>query len=398
MRKIYEYSFKEIICKSSNKIQKLLWAFYVFLLRQIVPINSRRLFFISWGGMSFSCSPKAIVMYLLQQHQKEFSMVVVVDHPEDYENYKDIVFVKTNSFQHAYFLISSFVIIANTRQNIWYKRDKQKYVQTWHGTGPKKSERDSIAILNDKYVKRAKIDCEKCDLVLSGSTFLTNWYYNSTWYKGPVLECGTPRDDLFFTKNDVIKEIFCRSHNVSIEQRFVLYAPTFRNHSDFSLYKLDFSLLLETFKKCCGGNWTFLIRMHPNLSETDSLSILGMDISNHIINVTKYPDMQDLLYISDILITDFSSTSTEFAISKKPCFLYAPDINEYDRGLYYDIDQMPFPFSDTQEKLIENVELFNEIEYRNKLKEYNLFLGIKEKGNACEQVYEYLKKIDTCPA
>lgn len=396
MRKIYDYTFKEIVHKSCYRIQKILWTCYVFLLRQFVPINNRRLFFISWGGMNFSCSPKAIAMYLLQQHRKDFNIVVVVDHPKDYENYKDIIFVKTNTFLHAYYLTSSLVIIANTRQNIWYKRCRQKYIQTWHGTGPKKSEKDSLSTLNTDYVKKAKIDCEKCDLALSGSTFLTNWYYNSTWYQGPVLECGTPRDDLFFRKDDRVKEKVCNNYGILGEQKIVLYAPTFRNHSDFNLYKLDFSLLLDTFNECYGGNWIFLIRMHPNLSDIDIFSILGVDNSCRIINVTNYPDMQDLLYISDILITDFSSTSTEFAISKKPCFLYAPDIKEYDRGLYFSLDQIPFPFSETQEQLIENIKLFNEFDYKNKIEEYNSFLGMKEKGNACEQVYEYLKSLDAC--
>ena len=67
--------------------------------------------------------------------------------------------------------------------------------------------------------------------------------------------------------------------------------------------------------------------------------------SKKIRDVTKYKDMTDLLLISDILITDYSSCAGDFAYLNRPVLLYQDDFEQYttlDRGLIFDITKTPF--------------------------------------------------------
>ena len=112
-------------------------------------------------------------------------------------------------------------------------------------------------------------------------------------------------------------------------------------------------------------------------------------LSNKVFNATSYPDMQDLLCAADVLITDFSSVSTEFVMQDKPCFLFIPDYTTYDRGLYFTPEEMPFPYAFNDKALIKNVQMFDVDSYRKKLYAYKQRIGMIENGLACEKTAQY---------
>ena len=90
------------------------------------------------------------------------------------------------------------------------------------------------------------------------------------------------------------------------------------------------------------------------LTEREIISVISkgrsegiIDYNEEIINASSYPDVQELLTLSDTVITDYSSLMFDFALSKKPCFIFASDIANYqkERNFYFEIDKMPFPVS-----------------------------------------------------
>ena len=84
-----------------------------------------------------------------------------------------------------------------------------------------------------------------------------------------------------------------------------------------------------------------MLRLHPTLlGIVDTQDLISEDF---VRNASCYESIQELLVASDILITDYSSTMFEFALLKKPCFLYTPDAKSYDRGFYFPIEDLPFP-------------------------------------------------------
>lgn len=84
------------------------------------------------------------------------------------------------------------------------------------------------------------------------------------------------------------------------------------------------------------------------------------------IDASNYPDMQELLYAADVLITDYSSSMWDFSLTRRPCFLYATDLNYYDldRGFYSDIHTWPYPLAESNSALIKNIKQFNNDQYQ----------------------------------
>lgn len=117
---------------------------------------------------------------------------------------------------------------------------------------------------------------------------------------------------------------------------------------------------------------------------------------NFVKDVTMYPDMQELLLASDLFITDYSSCIFDFALMRKPAFLYASDYEEYqkEQGTYFDIRRdLPFSFAETTDMLIENIYDFSNEEYQSKLEKYfmNEKIGLKDVGTASNFVAELIK-------
>lgn len=383
--------------KIYSKMETGKWKFLYFLCRKLLPIKKNRICLVSWNGAHFNCNPKAIALYLNKLNlNHNYDIVVVVNNPRQYKKqYQGIRFVATYSLQHIVCQSTCKVFVSNVRAFFFIKRQMQYYIQTWHGTGPKKSEKDSINVLSKEYIDIAIRDCQQTDLMLSGSSFQTNWIKKSTWYTGRILESGFPRYDDFFNKeiSENLKHRVFHKYKLPNSTKLVMYAPTFRSLDEIENYGFDVCNLLKALHAKFGGDWKLLLRFHPNVASLSLPNMFAKCQNLMMINVTSYDDMQDLLCAADVLITDFSSVSTEFFIQKKPCFLYAPDFNTYIRGLYFEPNQMPFPFAETEHQLIVNIEKFNEDEYLKKLNYYSNFLGMFEKGTASKAVVGEINKM-----
>ena len=111
-------------------------------------------------------------------------------------------------------------------------------------------------------------------------------------------------------------------------------------------------------------------------------------------DVSSFDDIQELLLIADVLLTDYSSLMFDFSITNKPCFLFVPDLIEYksqDRGLYFDLEELPFHTSLNQTELEEEIREFDLNKYKHDLERFLNRVGSFEKGKASEQL---VKRID----
>ena len=113
-----------------------------------------------------------------------------------------------------------------------------------------------------------------------------------------------------------------------------------------------------------------------------------MQSAENVLDLTSYPDMQELLYACDALITDYSSSMWDFSITGKPCLLYTPDLDRYieQRGFDKDIYSWGFPVCKTNSQMYETIIGFNEKEFILLMDKHQKDLGSYEKGNATEQV------------
>ena len=376
--------------KLKNKIQNLIVDFF-----NIFPIKKNKIFIFSYYGNQYGDSPKYISEYLVENYPKDkFDIVWQFNDVDSHKDIDGIRKVKSMTLRYFYELCTSKVIITNFRTTeLFKKRKDQYYIQTWHSSlRLKHIEKDAETSLQKSYVEMAKIDSKKCDLLLSGCKYSTEIFKRAFWYEGEIFEKGTPRSDMLLKNNNEISEKVKKLLGISKNRKLILYAPTFRKGDSLEVYNVDYQKVIEATKKKYGGQWSFLVRLHPHLVSKSKDLIHG----ENVIDATKYDDIQELLVSSDILISDYSSLMFDFALTEKPCFLYVPDLEEYiknDRKLYFNIKELPFINSLSNDDLINSINYFNDNEYKSKLKDFYNKIGNFEDGKACENLAKKIEEV-----
>lgn len=362
---------------------------FIYQIFRFLKIKKRVMFF-SYYGENYGGSPKYISEYILK-NDIQLPIVWAFIKPDNFVFLKDnCILVKYHSIKYFYYLATSKIIITNYRMTTdFIKRKNQYYIQTWHSSlRLKQIEKDAENYLLPNYIQMAKRDSKQIDLVLTGSKKSKKIFQNSFWYKGEYLDCGTPQCDLFFSENQVIDDKVRRYFNLSGNVHIALYAPTFRKNHKLDAYNLDYKMLLQSLEKKFGGEWVLLIRLHPHLKYISQ----QMQYSEKIIHASNYDDVQELLYCTDFLVTDYSAIMFDYLVTKKPCLLYLPDLNDYiknERALYFDIKSLPFLKCYDNQEIKKIIEEFKIETYLSKCESFiTNDIQSYDSGFACEKVYK----------
>lgn len=353
----------------------------------LVPVKKNKVLLINFNGKGFGCNPKYIALEILRQGLPYDLVWLVLDMNEEFP--EGIRKVEFRSVRALYELATAKVIISNVKNDLRLIKKKSQYIiHTWHGSySAKLVEREVENKLSAQYVKESKHHSKITDLFLSNSRLLSNRYRDSFWYEGEILECGFPRNDILFSDFGEQGRAVRAKLNIPLSGKLALYAPTFRDDGDTACYSLDCDGVLEAL----GEEWYLLIRLHPNVGSAESLFPFG----GRLVDATAYPDMQELLLASDILITDYSSTIFEFAAMGKPSFIFASDVEAYQkmRGLRPDFFTMPYPICRTNEALLEQLRALTPESGRDLARRFSEAFGGTDQGDASKQVTERIKAV-----
>jgi CDP-glycerol glycerophosphotransferase len=377
-----------------NNVKKLASLVIIYLFNML-PVKRNKIFLFSFYGSQYGCNPKYITEYIYENYPADkFDVVWAFTNLDSKVDVAGVRKVKVMSLKYFYELCTSKIIITNFRTtDLFIKRKNQHYIQTWHSSlRLKRIEKDAEDSLPQHYVQMAKKDSLKCDLLLSGSRFGTEILKRSFWYDGEIFEHGIPRNDLLFQSNSHKRNQIKQRLNIQYESKVLLYAPTFRKGNNLDVYDLDYSQVVEKLKTKFGGDWIVLVRLHPLLLMKSSQLVYG----EKVIDVTTYDDVQELLLITDTLISDYSSLIFDFSITKRPCFLYVPDVIEYtskDRQLYFDLMELPFISATSNSDLVKKIEEFQNEVYMDSLSKFLDEVGSYEEGKASEYLLKHINKV-----
>ena len=382
-----------------NRIGKVFGNIFSFIIRCFTRVHKGRMMCWAYTFKQYSCNPRYLTEHLLENNT-EFEIFWVFRGNVDTSGVdKRIKCVRYKSLRYFLLVNTAEFFITNARTDpyriYWHKRKGQKYVMLWHGgVALKRIEKDAEDQLSYSYLKKAKIDSKVCDLMVSGCRFQTSLLKEKFWYDGEILERGIPRNDVFFNKarHPEMKERICHKYGISPDSRIVLYAPTFRRNKSIEPYRIDWSRVVPELRKIYGTEKiSILLRLHPNLiGKADASSLIN---DESVIDVTRYHDMQELLCVSDLLITDYSSSMFDITMLKKPCMLYATDIEKYNRGYYFDFAELPFPLARNEEELIGNIRTFDSAAYDESVESFfEKHIGLCEDGNASKAIADWLTR------
>ena len=146
----------------SSRIPRLFWYLIAMLLRPFIPIVKGRVICWSFNGMQYSCSPRYITQYLVDNNLDNGNMYWVLVEQANIEGLnKRVHVVRPHTLKYIYILYSSEFVITNCRTNkfvdFFTKKKDQKYIMTWHGPIPlKKIEKDAADKLPRKYIYNIK--------------------------------------------------------------------------------------------------------------------------------------------------------------------------------------------------------------------------------------------------
>jgi CDP-glycerol glycerophosphotransferase len=372
---------------------------FIFYLLRVFPIQKNKVVISNFGGKGYGCNCKYITNALLDKDPNQKLDLVWLTEGEVDGVPDRIRKVSYNSFKSFFELATAKVWIDNIRKPPYVrKRKKQFYIMTWHGgLCFKKVEKDAIHSLRRSYIYSAKNDSSMADLFLADSEWTYKHFQKSFWYEHEIAKCGSPRLDVIFRDDSALKKQIKEKYGISENTKCVLYAPTFRVNNDESsigVYKLDWKQVIDSLEKKTGDSWIGLIRLHPNVSNLSD----KLDLPSNVLDMTSYPDMQELLLVADCFITDYSSAIFEYSVKGKMAFMYAIDLAEYmkDRDFYFNISELPYPFAQSNAELASNILSFSENEYAQKIHEFfHDRCGLYEGGHASEYVANrILEKLD----
>lgn len=376
-----------IVSKTKECIKKQ----FMLVLNFVFRVEDKKIVFISWAGKSYSDNPRAI-SEKLHQMAPEFKIVWLFQKPEDLQEVVPsyIKCVKNHSLKAVKELATAKFWVDNfPKYTSIYKNKRQIYIQTHHGDrGFKKIFYDSpFQNQFDRY-----IESEICDLMIAGSEFGVKKLTSAYHYQGAFLKVGSPRNDLLVKNDQETANKIKDTLRIPLESKILLYAPTYRRENNGNIQNIsgiDINLIRRKLENADRSQWVCLVRGHGN---TTGLQY-EPELANAIMDVTDYQDMADILLITDYLITDYSTSSGDFILKKKPVILYQPDREEYiskDRTFYFDIDKSPFFVARTQDEILNLIDRLDVAEAQKNCEQIIKFYGVFESGEASDEIVQYI--------
>ncbi|MDL2246089.1 CDP-glycerol glycerophosphotransferase family protein [Methanobrevibacter sp. OttesenSCG-928-K11] len=316
----------------------------IFNFFTIFPLNNNKISFITDSNNSFNGNLDFINKELDNSGNYQYNYFF-----KDKFSIKSLYNLATSKY---IFLNDNFFPLAfmNIKKNV-------KVSQLWHAPGAFKKFGASVS--NDSSEKEIiKKISNNTNYLFTSSDKIKNFYKEAFLIdEDKIMPLGTPRIDYYF-KNDLnldsFKNDFLNKYPEAKGKKIVLYAPTFRDEEKFNNV-FDY-LDLNKFNEELSNEYFFILRLHPKISKFADLNFSN----KNFLDLTDFENEQELLLISDILITDYSSIMIEFAILNKPIIFFAYDLDYYlsnDRGFYFDYEKnVPGVIVKNTDDLIETIK------------------------------------------
>ncbi|WP_373892407.1 CDP-glycerol glycerophosphotransferase family protein [Weissella confusa] len=182
-----------------------------------------------------------------------------------------------------------------------------------------------------------------------------------------VLPLGAPRTDAFF--DETYKENVVTRLNEDLpfikNKKVILFAPTFRGNGQQSAYYdfdwIDFEKIYQNLKS---KGYVMLFKIHPFVKNKVDIPDKFADF---FYDVSSYREINDLLLISNALITDYSSVVFEYSLLRKKTIFFVPDLEEYtaSRDFYVNYKEfVPGPIVRNNDELITEIKKVDEFDAR----------------------------------
>ncbi len=334
--------------KALVKRSKLIYLLYFhigsFLLRTLglfVKTDPNLILFISYGGQKYDDSPRVVYEYFKNNPiSPAHRYVWAFMEPEQFPQVSDTVRVDTLSYYLTALRAGIWITNSSASRGLNFRKKQTKNYMFQHGmAGIKKIGADIQSA--DKAFKigfQESFDA----IFVEGKKEIP--LLMQAWEKKPEVfhTTGLPRNDDLATVTD--EEILSIRKKLAIPtgKKVILYAPTFREFSRAGDGRNALGIPIDfvNWERLLGGEYVLLVTAHYEVAKL----LDELPKNSFVINAFKYPVLNDLIKVSDILISDYSSIVFDYAIMERPILCYGYDYDSYavERGLYTDLDKLFF--------------------------------------------------------
>ena len=303
-----------------------------------IPIDDKLVLLSSYGGDQYSDSPKVIFEAMKSDSRfSGFHYVWAFGFPEKIDvPGAEKVKIDTLSYFKKALSAKVWITNVNIERGLHFKKKSQIYLNTWHGTGPKASG-NAVKDRND-------YDFSYVDIICVDGQHTRNQMINDYNARDEnLIFSGRPREDELYTFNQATTDRVRTALNISEDKKVLLYMPTWREHEILVLSK-------ELWEKNLANEYVMLVRAHHFMKTVPCISD-----NSFWINVSDYPDVNELYWISDVLISDYSSAFFDYGLLAKPMVCFAYDYDEFEKnpGLIMDLkNDFPNGIKYTEEEVI----------------------------------------------
>lgn len=304
--------------------------------------------FSSFGGRKYNDSPR--VLFETMRYDPRFSgyrFVWAFENPEAFpiQGAESIRIDSWNYFKTA-LKARVWITSVNIERGLHFKKKNTIYINTWHGAGTKK--------IGNACAGRKDYDFSKVDLMLVQSEFEKEIFLRDFNCNPEAIRMiGFPRNDALFSMDEIANQETRKQLQLPEGKKVILYAPTWRDSTNGGIsYDFNPPINLSRWKERLSENYVMLFRMHTFTTH------VKMAFDDFARDVSDYEDLNRLLAVSDVVITDYSTIVYDCAVAHKPfiCFGFDYDTYKDERGFYFDLNtEYPGGVIQNEDEVIQRV-------------------------------------------
>lgn len=336
--------------KAKNTAFKFLYKYY-----SMRPIKSNKVSFVSDSRIDISGNFEYIYNKMLESETPFDISFFLKKSIKERKSFGEIRQLAKNLAQSRYIILDDFYPLIYPITI----REGSDLIQVWHAVGAFKTFGYSRVGMPGGPKLTSINHRNYSKVIVSSESIVAKYAEGFGISKDKVFPIGAPRTDLFFDKplqESIIANI--RKELPFINgKKVILFAPTFRGNGQQSAYYpfevIDFKKLYEAL---ADQGWIFLMKIHPFVQNKPNVPYEYQDF---IYDVSEYREINNLLLVTDVMITDYSSVCFEYGLLKRKMIFFSPDLAEYmsSRNFYYDyFDFIPGPYVSNTVELIQEIE------------------------------------------
>lgn len=349
-----------IFLKTHPYIIRAIWRLARGVLALLVNVSKQQktILFCSFGGRNFNDSPKALYDEICSREEfKDWCLVWAFVEPDLFTIPRGDK-VKVDTFSFFKTLITSKVWVSNSGMDrgVDLITDKIIRVETWHGTPLKRicGEENQNTLGSKPVEYKGPIDTSaiRCSQSEFDREIFARIFHASI---ESILLSDLPRNDELLTYTPERLDEIRAYLGITERKKVILYTPTYREYliNENSQNFIAPPMNLDIWERELSSEYVLLVRAHYAVS-----AALGIKENSFVKDVSSYSSLNDLYAISDMMISDYSSTYFDYAILDRPMFCFAYDKEEYEekRGLYLDMEkELPCKVCKNEDEVISEI-------------------------------------------